>query len=227
MFAAAAQAGMRDNTHMHGVFDMGKWIHTQYEEKFCGQPRTACADIVHVTEYLSAAGRELEGREAAEEFGSQNKRQLLAGRYDLVLQLLKGHNCTRGCERDENNQCVVLVARRYLTNHRTYLNYPPILARDLPVGSGEAESGIRHIIKKRLDVAGAWREDNAKRMLALISVRASGLWEDFWKWRNRRDIEQWRQRQSGEIRSRFRGTPYRSRSPRCPAAEPAVAADAA
>ena len=67
--------------------------------------------------------------------------------------------------------------------------------------------GIRHIIKKRLDVAGAWTEDNGKRMLALISVRASGLWEDFWRWRDRRDVAAWHRRQRGEARSRFRGRP--------------------
>ena len=70
-----------------------------------------------------------------------------------------------------------------------------------------AESGIRHIIKKRLDVAGAWTEANGKRMLALISVRASGLWQDFWRWRDLGDVEAWHGRQRGETRSRFRGRP--------------------
>jgi len=205
MFAAAAMAGLGDNTKMHGVFDMGKWIHTQYEAQFHGHERTACADIVHVTEYLTAAGREIEGDEKAKAFGMENKHRMLDGENNLVLKTLEKHRCNSRCIRDEQGNCVVHAALRYLKNHREYLNYPPIIALGLPVGSGEAESGIRHLIKKRLDVAGAWVEGNAQHMLALIAVRASGLWDDFWQWRNRRDIDAWHKRQNGQLRSRFRG----------------------
>lgn len=60
----------------------------------------------------------------------------------------------------------------------------------------EAESGIRHLVRTRMDVAGAWDQDNAILLLALISIRASGWWNDFWRWRNQRDIQRWHQRQS-------------------------------
>ena len=30
-------------------------------------------------------------------------------------------------------------------------------------------------------VAGAWEEKNAPLMLALVAIRASGWWDDFWK----------------------------------------------
>ena len=58
MLAAAAMAGLGDGTQIHGVFDMGRWIHTQFEEQFHAYPHTACADICHVTEYVCAAGRQ-------------------------------------------------------------------------------------------------------------------------------------------------------------------------
>jgi hypothetical protein len=133
------------------------------------------------------------------------KERMLDGENNLVLKTLEKHRCNSRCIRDEQGNCVVHAALRYLKNHREYLNYPPIIALGLPVGSGEAESGIRHLIKKRLDVAGAWVEGNAQHMLALIAVRASGLWDDFWQWRNRRDIDAWHKRQNGQLRSRFRG----------------------
>ena len=207
MLAAAARAGLGDQTRIHGVFDMGRWIHSQFEEQFEPYPRTACADISHVTAYLTDAGRELVPAHPVV-FGMEHKRRLLDGELEPVLRRLRGHRCDGDCVRTDEGECVVRVALRYLENNRKYVdNYPAILAQELPVGSGEAESGIRHIIKKRLDVAGAWTEANGKRMLALISVRASGLWQDFWRWRDLRDVEAWHRRQRGETRSRFRGRP--------------------
>jgi hypothetical protein len=207
MLAAAARAGLGDQTRIHGVFDMGRWIHSQFEEQFAPFPRTACADISHVAAYLIDAGRQLApARPVA--FGMEHKRRLLDGEVEPVLRRLRRHRCDRGtCVLTDDGECVARVASRYLENSRSYLDYPPILAQELPVGSGEAESGIRHIIKKRLDVAGAWTEDNGKRMLALIALRASGLWDDFWRWRDRRDVDAWHRRQRGQGRSRFRGRP--------------------
>jgi hypothetical protein len=75
---------------------------------------------------------------------------------------------------------------------------------NLPVGSGEAESGIRHVIKRRMAVAGAWTETNAKLLLALLSVRASGWWDHFWSWRAERDRAAWHDRHSGAKKVQFR-----------------------
>ena len=83
-------------------------------------------------------------------------------------------------------------------------NYQDILKRELPVGSGEAESGIRHIIKRRMSVAGAWKESNAALLLALLAIRASGYWDDFWAWRTERDRAGWRARQDSGGKVVFR-----------------------
>ena len=79
--------------------------------------------------------------------------------------------------------------------------YAELMIANLPVGSGEAESGIRHVIKRRMSVAGAWDEKNACLMLALLTIRASGWWGQFWHWRAQRDREAWRGRQAGTIRT--------------------------
>jgi len=74
-----------------------------------------------------------------------------------------------------------------------------------PIGSGEAESGVRHIIKRRMAFAGASEENNAPLMLALITIRASGWWDDFRRWRNRLDQPAWQDRRDGKIKVVFRG----------------------
>jgi hypothetical protein len=42
MFAAACAAGLGDHSRIHGVFDMGKWIHSQFEEQFAAYESSVC-----------------------------------------------------------------------------------------------------------------------------------------------------------------------------------------
>jgi hypothetical protein len=206
MLAVASEAGLRDHSHIHGVFDMGRWIHPQFEQQFDSYERSACADIMHVTDYLVDAGRVMAGADGAVSWGMMQKRRLLDGQLDAVRADLDAHACTATCISDEHPQCRVVIARRYLDNHERYVDqYAEIRRRDLPVGSGEAESGVRHMLKRRMSIAGAWTEVHADLMLALLAVRNSGWWDDFWIWRDQRDSEQWRQRQLGAHRPRFRG----------------------
>jgi hypothetical protein len=76
----------------------------------------------------------------------------------------------------------VRTAHRYLTERRGQLDYAGARARGLPIGSGEIESGHRHVVQQRLKLAGAWwKEPNAEAMLGLRVGRANGLWESYWQ----------------------------------------------
>ena len=206
---------------------MGAWIKGQFEEQFAMHERTAVADIMHVTEYLTDAGRVVVGTEGAKSWAMERKGRLLSGEANAVIEELDEHRCGGSCLKDEHGKCLVRVAHRYLSRNRAYLNYPEILALELPVGSGEAESGIRHIIKKRMDVAGAWKEENAIRLLALITIRASGWWDDFWLWREKRDVASWWKRQRGEVKPVFRGHRGTRQNDKTETAPPVAAASSA
>jgi hypothetical protein len=196
MFSAAVEAGLTDTTKLHGVFDMGKWIHSQFEEQFFSYDTTACADIIHVTQYLIDAGRSIVGPDKALEWGMERKRKLVAGQYDAVLADLREHVCQPACPTGDGSKCLARVAQTYLENNGRYMRgYADFIVADLPIGSGEAESGIRHIIKRRMSVAGAWTEEHAQQMLALLAIRASGWWDHFWQWTDERDKEAWHDRQ--------------------------------
>jgi hypothetical protein len=126
-------------------------------------------------------------------------------RPEDVLGRSSGHACGGGCQANANGTCLVRSAERDITTNRAYMDsYDDFMVANLPVGSGEAESGIRHIIKRRMAVAGAWREDHAALMLALLTVRACGFWEDFWSWRNQRDAQDWQERQDNPARPLMR-----------------------
>jgi hypothetical protein len=82
--------------------------------------------------------------------------------------------------KDENapvRKCV-----RYIENRPGQFKYREALAEELPIGSGEIESGNRSVVQKRLKIAGAWwKPETAEYMLALRCMRMNGDWERYWR----------------------------------------------
>ncbi|MBS4169371.1 hypothetical protein NEOC95_000075 [Neochlamydia sp. AcF95] len=61
------------------------------------------------------------------------------------------------------------------------MNYKSALDKGLPIGSGEIESSHRHVVQKRLKIAGTWwKTENANAMLSLRIGRLNGYWEAYW-----------------------------------------------
>ena len=126
-------------------------LSSQFEQQFYDHEHSAVADIIHVTEYLCEAGKSIVGPNASREWGLARKALLLEGQVQTVMEDLKAHQCSDDCHRDVYGTCLAKVAIRYLTNHKQYLDYPAALQRELSVGSGEAESGIRHLVRFRIE----------------------------------------------------------------------------
>ena len=62
-----------------------------------------------------------------------------------------------------------------------YMDYAQAKQKELPIGSGEIESSHRHVVQKRLKIAGAWwKTENANAMLQLRTARASRYWRAYW-----------------------------------------------
>jgi hypothetical protein len=258
MWAVARMAGMGTRTQMYGVFDMGTWIHTQFEAQFSTNPWQIRVDWCHVTEYLwdaskvlypvvvvkpgaepakaaeplaepakavesgeiakPAAGStespkaakaaanakaEKAAEDARKKWMNTQKDALCRSDWQSVVNAL-----TRpvGPGEEEPNDDVT-TARRYVFKFHEYMDYAASVAEGLPTGSGEGEGAVRHLIRARLDVPGAWREENPDKVAALIAIHESEQWDAFWEWRERRDIERWKERQLGAHRGRFFGRP--------------------
>lgn len=77
------------------------------------------------------------------------------------------------------------AAQRYLSARREQLDYAGARAAGLPIGSGQVESGHRHVSQQRLKLAGGWwKEPNAEAMLGLRVARANHLWDAYWNHSN-------------------------------------------
>lgn len=198
MLAVAAMAGLGSGTHVHGVFDMGSWIRPQFVAAFGTYKHTICADQQHVRKYLKAAASAMFDTEAERQsWLDKQEGQMNGGRWRSIVDALGN-----GEQKD------VVAARKYILNHHEDMNnYGQLRARGLPVGSGEAEGAVRHMIRKRENIGGVWLEEHLPGIGALTSIWENGLWDEFFRWREERDVEAFRARQAGTYRRRFRGNP--------------------
>ena len=168
----ALSAGLGERTYVHGVGDGAPWIVEQFDSQF-GPQGAYLLDFYHVSEYLAAAAPV---QASGPGWLKRQQTYLRQNRLGPTLQSLR-----RRLEHTGAKEQPVRAAHRYLTQRRELLDYAGALAQELPIGSGEVESGHRHVIQKRLKLAGAWwKETNAEAMLTLRASRATGLWESYW-----------------------------------------------
>lgn len=168
----ALSAGLGEQTRVHGVGDGAPWIVEQFNGQF-GAQGAYLLDFYHVSQYLAQAAPP---RRRGTDWLKRQQGHLLANRLGPTLQSL-----SRRLENPGTKEQPVRAAYRYLDQRRDQLNYAAARADGLPIGSGEIESGHRHVIQKRLKLPGAWwKENNAEAMLTLRAQRANGRWESYW-----------------------------------------------
>jgi len=188
LVGCVAEAGGGSSTKLHCVVDGAPWIVMQVKERF-GTQAKCLMDFYHVSEYLAAAS-ELLGDSKKREWLKEQQRRLKANRTSEVIKELTKFEAFEKAklagvvERSSGSkeEQPAAACKRYLENRLEYLDYKAALKAELPIGSGETESGHRWVIQARLKISGAWwKEDNAERMLKLLTMRASDEWEPYWR----------------------------------------------
>ncbi len=168
--------GGGQNTQVHCVGDGASWIVEQVKTQF-GEQGHYLVDFYHVSEYLAAAAPVIAGHDTAAWIHQQQQRLKQNRLSDVLAELATA----RPSQASESENEPVPQCEQYLRNRQDHLDYQGALLAGLPIGSGEVESGHRWIIQKRLKLSGAWwRVDNAEKMLALRTERASGQWSAYW-----------------------------------------------
>lgn len=132
-------------------------------------------DFYHVSEYLAAAAAMISPKNP-ERWRHRQQGRLLENKVTSVLRTLAAH-----LEPEATAQAPVRAAHRYLKQRRDHLDYAGARAAGLCIGSGEIESGHRHVIQQRLKLAGCWwKEPHAQAMLGLRVAPANQLWHRYW-----------------------------------------------
>lgn len=174
----AQASGWQPRSRVHGVGDGAPWIVDQFLEVFLGQG-TYLLDFYHASQYLAAAAAKLARPGKEKPWLQRQQGRLLNNQADKILRSLAPHQETEGAETP------VKAAYRYLHERLDHLDYAGARARNLPIGSGEIESGHRHVVQQRLKLPGCWwKETNAAAMLNLRVARANNLWLNYWNSHN-------------------------------------------
>lgn len=176
LYNCAIRAGLVETTYVHALGDGAQWIADQIETQF-GTQAHFLVDFFHMSEYLAEASiwcNILDKKAWLEE----KKKQMKSGEQEKVFCELKTRLETLEKVPEESGlvKCI-----RYMEKRIKYMNYEEVSKKGLPIGSGEIESSHRHIVQKRLKIAGAWwKTENANKMLQLRVGRASGYWKAYW-----------------------------------------------
>ena len=162
---------------MHALADGADPIFEAFSEQFAPWEKKAkfTVDFYHVDQHLSEAGESIAPANK-KPWLQQQRGLLLENKVAAVLQRLQAH-----WEPLEKDPAPVRGTYQYLDKRKQNLDYAGARAEGLPIGSGEIESGHRHVIQQRLKIAGAWwKIQNAESMLQLRTTRANHDWERYW-----------------------------------------------
>jgi hypothetical protein len=171
----AQSGGLNEKTFVHGIGDGAPWIVEKFNDNF-GTQGKYLIDFYHVTEYLAAAALKIVGPKKATGWLSKQKARLMLGQARKILRTLEPHREAPG-----TTETPVADASRYIRQRLQHLHYAQARKANLPIGSGEVESGHRHVIQHRLKLAGAWwNQSNAQAMLGLRVARANQCWNSYW-----------------------------------------------
>jgi len=182
--ACVVEAGGGGNTELHCLGDGAKWIVRQAVKQF-GEKAKFLVDVYHLSEYLGAASEKIGAVEGKSWF-RQAQLKMKKNEWQEVLGEIGDH--VEG-EEIADQDAPVRSCERYISNRREYLDYQGAIEKGLPIGSGEIESGNKSVVQSRLKITGAWwREENAKKMLALRVNRANGEWNSYWKQQRQANI---------------------------------------
>ena len=172
------RAGAGSQTYIHGVGDGAPWILEQKEQQFGTQARYVI-DFSHLSDYLAAAAPACC---PANPNGwlAQQQEQLKLSQVEPVLDAWVPF-LERTSSAAKKEEAPVQACYRYMENRPGQFDYRAAIAKGLPIGSGQIESGHRYVIQSRLKLAGAWwKEENAGSMIALRVVRANNEWDAYW-----------------------------------------------
>ena len=174
----ACLAGLGPQTRIHGLGDGAPWIVSTFQEQFgCGPEAKATytIDFHHVSDYLAAAALAV-APERNKDWLHEQQGYLLQNGVEQVLSTLESK-----LENTQQKDAPVRSAHGYISERKGYMDYAAAKVAELPIGSGEVESGHKHVLQKRLKIAGAWwREPNAEAVLQLRTARANKLWDKYW-----------------------------------------------
>jgi hypothetical protein len=138
-------------------------------------------DFAHALEYVATVGRAILGAETeafrqwfarmSKQLGRQPPQRTINELWLLYRQHL-----------DHPEGEAIEVAIRYLEKRLPMIDYPRFRRRQIPIGSGNVESGHKVVMQQRMKQAGMrWAEESLNPMLALRVALCNQTWNSTWR----------------------------------------------
>ena len=169
-----------ENAHtVVAVQDGAQWIQS-FIDYHCPQA-TRVIDFAHAQAYVATVGRAIYGPEtdALRQWYGRMSKQL--GRQPPQRTV----NDLRLLQRQHPNQPeaeAIELAIRYLEKRLPMIDYPHFRRQQIPIGSGNVESGHKVVMQQRMKQAGMrWAEANLNPMLALRVALCNRRWKTSWQ----------------------------------------------
>jgi hypothetical protein len=130
-------------------------------------------DYYHAKEYLIKALKYLYGAEWQKKGFSYYLLGLLENGECLEI----ANELKKRMEGDEDRETDLYKAKRYYENHYDKMRYKDYEDKGYPIGSGEVEGGVRHIVHDRMGKSrSTWTVEDANKILILRSYLINGYW---------------------------------------------------
>jgi len=146
-------------------------------------------DFVHVIEYLWRAADELHpAKPTRTAWVATAARAVLEGHSARIVSDIRAH--IRRIHETPGHRGTEAATRAaaYIEAKEPYLVYHLALALGWPIATGVIEGTCRHLVKNRLDLAGArWDLPSADAVLLLRAVIDNGDFEDYWAYHQQRE----------------------------------------
>ena len=152
---------------------------------------TLVLDIIHVVEYLWAAGTALYGETDPQraEWVQTQTLDILSSHTEQVIQRLE-EKASAWSPTSPAAKALRRVAG-YLQRNRPYMDYARYLKNGWPIGTGVVEGTCRHLVKDRMERSGMrWTLAGAEALLALRAIQENGDWDAFHQFRRQRRHKQ-------------------------------------
>ena len=169
-----------ENAHtVVAVQDGALWIQS-FIDYHCPQA-VRVIDFAHAQGYVATVGRAIHGAET-DAFGQWYARMSKQLGRQPPQRTVNELRLLQRQHPDHAEGEAIELAIRYLEKRLPMIDYPHFRRRQIPIGSGNVESGHKVVMQQRMKQAGMrWAEENLNPMLALRMALCNQTWHTSWR----------------------------------------------
>ncbi len=172
------------------IMDGQETLWTALPKYFPDQELIPILDIIHACSYVWDAAHLFykKGTPEAVSFAKGRIGRLLKGEVDRVIRGLRWKGTYEKLTRKGLQKLERVCG--YFENNRHRMAYDEYLLAGYPIASGVIEGACRNVVVDRMEHSGMhWVLDGAHAMLGMRCIKLSGAWDEFTRFRIRRECE--------------------------------------